>query len=177
MINTRMPLVTTAPGEDEIDYITVMKHELGHVLGIGHTSVVGSLMEPVYDGPRGIQLDDQLGAAALYPGAGLGSISGTVTEIDGATPIEGATVSLHIDAGNAASVSVETDANGEYTLPDLVSSGYVVSVAANGFEDQATGDGNGLGAVVDFSLIASEDGGGGGGGGPCGNPNSKNPFC
>ena len=43
------------------DTFTVMLHELGHEVGLGHSSVNGAVMEPSYDGPR-----RALHAAALY---------------------------------------------------------------------------------------------------------------
>ncbi len=50
-----------------IDFFTVALHELGHSLGLGHSDVLGSVMEPVYAGPRRtLQADDIAGIQTLY---------------------------------------------------------------------------------------------------------------
>ena len=50
-----------------IDYITVAAHELGHALGLAHSSVKDSLMYPYYGGPhRFLHEDDIAGIQALY---------------------------------------------------------------------------------------------------------------
>ncbi|MCO5297800.1 MAG: matrixin family metalloprotease [Fimbriimonadaceae bacterium] len=50
-----------------IDFYTVALHEIGHALGLGHSSVTGSIMEPVYAGPRHtLHADDIAGIQAIY---------------------------------------------------------------------------------------------------------------
>ncbi|MHC4631477.1 MAG: matrixin family metalloprotease [Planctomycetota bacterium] len=61
-------------GNGKYDFYTVALHELGHSLGLDHSSVVGSVMEPVYAGSRRtLTADDITGIQALYgvpaPGA------------------------------------------------------------------------------------------------------------
>ena len=50
------------------DVQTVLTHEEGHALGLGHSGVVGAIMEAIYAGPRrGLHADDIAGVSALYP--------------------------------------------------------------------------------------------------------------
>jgi hypothetical protein len=54
-----------APGT--IDFQTVALHELGHALGLGHSTVVGSVMEATYAGVRRtLTADDIAGIRAIY---------------------------------------------------------------------------------------------------------------
>ena len=54
-------------GNGVFDFFTVMLHELGHSLGLGHSSVPGSVMEPFYGGGhRWLHADDIAGITALY---------------------------------------------------------------------------------------------------------------
>jgi len=52
----------------EYDAQTVWTHELGHALGLGHSTVQGSVMEPYYEGSRRtLHQDDIDGISYLYP--------------------------------------------------------------------------------------------------------------
>jgi len=51
----------------EIDLETVTLHEVGHLLGLGHSNVPGSVMYPSYEGVRrNLSQDDKDGITALY---------------------------------------------------------------------------------------------------------------
>lgn len=51
----------------EIDLYTVLLHEVGHSLGLGHSNVSGAVMEPFYDGGRRtLTADDIAGAQFIY---------------------------------------------------------------------------------------------------------------
>lgn len=64
---------------NNFDVETVYLHENGHVLGLGHSDVVGAVMEPVYDGVRRILHQDDIdGISWLYPTSSVGA-SPTVT--------------------------------------------------------------------------------------------------
>jgi len=54
-------------GGQVFDFQTVMLHEIGHALGLGHSGVVGSVMEPVYAGARrSLHADDIAGIRYIY---------------------------------------------------------------------------------------------------------------
>jgi hypothetical protein len=51
----------------ETDLYTVLLHEVGHSLGLGHSGVSGSVMEPIYAGARrSLSADDIAGAQFIY---------------------------------------------------------------------------------------------------------------
>jgi hypothetical protein len=54
-------------GAGTIDFYTVALHEFGHALGLGHSNVVGSVMEAFYGGQRrNLSADDIAGIQAIY---------------------------------------------------------------------------------------------------------------
>ena len=56
-----------ANGDQPIDLVTVAAHELGHALGLFHTTVAGSLMEANYTGShRFLGQDDLAGIRSIY---------------------------------------------------------------------------------------------------------------
>jgi hypothetical protein len=143
-LNTRFPWSTTG---GDVDVETIFLHENGHVVGLGHSSVVGSVMEPTYAGQRrALTLDDERGVTYLYPEAGtVGSIGGTVTS--GGNPVRRAKVTI---AGFP--ISATTDGAGNYTLANVPNLGtYSLSVSAKRYISQTVSDVH-VGDDVDFVL-------------------------
>ena len=55
------------PGNSQFDFRTVVLHEIGHALGVAHSSVAGSVMNTSYNGTRReLTADDIAGIQALY---------------------------------------------------------------------------------------------------------------
>ena len=147
---------------DSFDAETVFLHENGHVVGLGHSDDLGSVMQRFYHGADcDLGTDDQEGATFLYDTDITSSVSGTVTD-EGGSPIGGATVVLE-DTG----LSATTAAEGTYTIsgaPDPVT--YTVTASADGFDSatisRLTVDGA---TAANFTLTAAggeedDDGGG-----------------
>ena len=66
---------TDTNADADFDTFTVLLHELGHALGLGHSAVVGSVMEPIYAGARrSLHADDIAGIMAIYGAAATGPV-------------------------------------------------------------------------------------------------------
>jgi len=58
---------------DTVDARSVLTHELGHALGLGHSTVPGATMDaslPAGIAARSLEQDDRDGVCAIYPGSG-----------------------------------------------------------------------------------------------------------
>jgi len=71
--NTRFDFTSSREGDGcsgEYDIDGIMTHEVGHVIGLGHSSVTGATMYPSVGacdfGPRTLSSDDTAGKNALY---------------------------------------------------------------------------------------------------------------
>lgn len=114
---------------DTYDLESVLTHELGHLLGLEHSAIVGATMQPrlalngLYTlpafSPRTLSEDDRAGARALYgPRAGLGAIAGAVSYASGA-PAYGAHVWAQDSATGRSIAGSITTQSGTYLIEDL----------------------------------------------------------
>lgn len=60
-----------------VDTKSIVTHEEGHFLGLGHSNVNGATMQPFYSGPSqgSLAQDDKDGVCALYPVGGSSAVS------------------------------------------------------------------------------------------------------
>ena len=114
---------------DTYDLESVLTHELGHLLGLEHSALVGATMQPrlalngLYTvpafSPRTLSEDDRAGARSLYgPRTGLGAIAGTVSYAGGA-PAYGAHVWAQDSATGRSIAGSITSQSGSYLIEDL----------------------------------------------------------
>lgn len=123
------------------DLEATLTHEVGHLLGLEHSAVVGAVMQPrqgrngLFDLPaqtgRALSEDDRAGVRALYVGRAaareFGSISGTITYASGA-PAFGANVwAEDAETGMVVAGNI-TLSNGAYRIAGLPPSNYRVMV-------------------------------------------------
>jgi hypothetical protein len=104
------------------DLESVLTHEIGHLLGLEHSGVLGATMQPrqgqngLYGlpalTPRTLSDDDRAGARAIYgPHAGMGVVAGKIINGNNGGPLFGA----HVWAENVSTGRVTA---GNITLPD-----------------------------------------------------------
>ena len=123
-----------ANGLPPIDLESVALHEIGHSLGLNHTTVANSVMLAVYNGSR-----RALGADDI---AGIRSIYGSQVQfIVGANNICG--------IGNSTTYSIAENLPNGFTLTYISSNTNIATVSQNGLVANVTRVGNGT-----FNLIA-----------------------
>ena len=113
---------TTVPGtifDNDIDFLEVTVHEVGHSLGLRHEETASAIMNPMYArrysgiGTAFLLSDDIAGIQSLYgvdtvSGSVMYQLTGTVTT-GGGSPVDGVTITVGGD-------STTTDAQGNYSI-------------------------------------------------------------
>jgi hypothetical protein len=148
--NTRYDWSVSPAGEPgRVDLESVALHEIGHLLGLGHSALgetemtssgrrvtgSGAVMFPIALTPgatadRVLQPDDMAGISDLYPGPQFGSLTSSIT---GRITMNGGPVfGAHVVAINLATGSLiggfTLDAQGRYVIGGLSPGAYVMRV-------------------------------------------------
>jgi hypothetical protein len=141
-INTHYNWVAGSEGllqSGEYDLRTVMLHENGHDVGLGHSDVDAGGKAVMWSSYSCVvwtlQQDDIADVLAIYGEpvpTTTGSISGTV--IDDATDLPISDATVETDTGQSAN----TDSNGDYTIDDVPTGDRTVTASASGYDNSST---------------------------------------
>lgn len=132
------PRFSTDGTSGTYDLESILTHEVGHLLGLDHSGVIGATMQPLLgvNNLYGVQAftvrtlseDDQAAAHTLYnPRSNTGAINGTVTYANGTAAYGAHVWAEDISTGKviAGNVAIST---GAYRIDDLPAGNYRVMV-------------------------------------------------
>ena len=133
-INYSLGILDNAKNMGYFDIQSVLTHEIGHVLGLLHSGVVGATMFYTMGSGtkvRTLEQDDISWASYGYPSTSYnttyGSISGNITYGYGGQPVAGAIV-YAISTSRQDSVHAYSDAQGNYLVPGLIPGSYYIYI-------------------------------------------------
>ena len=164
VLNPGQPFSTDGT-DGTYDLEATFTHEIGHLLGLEHSGVLGATMQPrqakngIYNlpalSPRTLSEDDRAGARAIY-GARLGSgvrgaITGTISFVSGA-PVFGANVWAEEETTGRVVGSNITLASGAYRIEGLLPGKYRVIAQSLGGTISATEIASQRGAYAELAL-------------------------
>jgi hypothetical protein len=117
-----------------IDLITVAAHEIGHLLGLGHSNVTSALMYPYYFGiNRNLDIDDQFAIWELYGYPLLISGSSTIcTTPETYTLSAGAATSWSVAPASAFSVTASNDTSATVKALNYIGMQGTLTATVNG---------------------------------------------
>ncbi len=151
MFNPAQTFATTAPTIGQFDLQSVATHEIGHLLGLDHSTIAHAVMYPYGDTSligvhSTLSMDDVIGIGHLYPGPGTADgngIKGNVT-LNSSALYAADVQAIDATTGNVVTETL-TDPSGNYYLRvyDGTFYVYVQSLAPNANSGPAT--------IVNFS--------------------------
>lgn len=119
---------TTSGQSGRFDIQDVATHELGHLLGLDHSGMLGASMYPYVDPTvilhRSLSLDDVHGLRAMYPSGSFGSVTGNLTYGSGGG-VPGAHLIIRDSAGRTVGATISSN-TGSFTLRALDPGSYRV---------------------------------------------------
>ncbi|MFZ0963639.1 MAG: matrixin family metalloprotease [Terriglobia bacterium] len=150
----------TNPPDGYFDLQTTATHEIGHMIGLGHTGLANAVMYPYGDSGTGgvkysLALDDEIGSEVLYPNSDIqslaGAIKGTVT-VGGSAAFGAHVVAIDSTTGNVITDTL-SDNDGNYEL-NLMEGNYYVLVLPLATDISGDSGTNGVTTINNYTGFA-----------------------
>ena len=125
LLNLLGEIITDQSGQYTVDNLAE-----GSYMVIVHTTEFVSLVKPDIVVVAGLRTEN----INLLPEKAGGSIAGTIYQVDGITPVQGALIIVNSETAGGSTYSV---ADGTYTITDLPMGKYSVIVVALGYESRS----------------------------------------